>query len=135
MNIFDLDEKALAPDSPENSDSYADLDLPGTVGGNQFSIEQGLVLQTLRGILDPELGINVVDLGLVYELRVTEKDIYIKMTMTTPGCPMHGSIIEAVERAIELYFPQKKTIVDLVWEPQWTPERLSAEANEMLGMS
>lgn len=135
MNVFNLDEQALNPDLPPNAGEYANLDLPGTAEANQLKIEEGLVLETMRGILDPELGINVVDLGLLYELRVTQTEIYAKMTMTTPGCPMHGSIIEAVERALQLYFPLKTISVELVWEPPWTPERLSPEARETLGMS
>lgn len=135
MNIFDLTEDALNPELQNNAGQYANLDLPGTAEDSQLKIEQGLVLETMKGILDPELGINVVDLGLVYELRVTQAEIYVQMTMTTPGCPMHGSIIEAVERALELYFPLKKVKVELVWEPAWTPARLSPEARETLGMS
>ncbi len=134
MNIFNLNEKDMDPNSPENSSNYQHLNLLQNPGGEKLSMEEDLVLKTLRAILDPELGINIVDLGLIYDLRVIGNEINVKMTMTTPGCPMHGSIVEAAARALELYFPLKKTNIDLIWEPAWTPDRLSMDAKETLGM-
>ncbi|MEO6941359.1 MAG: metal-sulfur cluster assembly factor [Candidatus Kapaibacterium sp.] len=133
MNIFKLSEGDMNPEFAAKPVNQDDLNLTGSIEEDQLSQERGLVLETLRSILDPELGINVIDLGLVYELRVEPNEIYVKMTMTTPGCPMHGSIIEAVERALKMFFPLKTSSVDLVWEPQWTPERLSPGAKEQLG--
>ncbi len=133
MNIFKLSEADMHPELSAKAGNQDDLHLTESTEEDQLSQERELVLETLRSILDPELGINVIDLGLVYELRVEQKEIYVKMTMTTPGCPMHGSIIEAVERALKMFFPLKATSVDLVWKPQWTPERLSPAAKEQLG--
>lgn len=90
------------------------------------------ILEVLKRVIDPEIGINVVDLGLVYEIESTEDSNKITMTLTTPGCPMHNSITGWVENLISQFEPEKKTIVNLVWEPRWTPERMSSEAKQEL---
>lgn len=86
------------------------------------------IFKILKGVIDPELGINIVDLGLVYKIETTENTNEITMTLTTPGCPMHNSITGWVENIISQYEPEKKTIVNLVWEPHWTPDKMSLEA-------
>jgi metal-sulfur cluster biosynthetic enzyme len=90
------------------------------------------ILEVLKGVIDPEIGINIVDLGLVYEIESTEDSNIITMTLTTPGCPMHNSITGWVENIISQFEPEKKAIVNLVWEPRWTPERMSSEAKQEL---
>lgn len=90
------------------------------------------ILEILKGVIDPEIGINIVDLGLVYEIESTEESNKITMTLTTPGCPMHNSITGWVENIITQFEPDKKTIVNLVWEPRWTPDRMSPEAKQEL---
>lgn len=98
-----------------------------------ISVEQ--VTDVLRQVLDPELGINIVDLGLIYEVQVRrDRVVYVRMTLTTPGCPLHDTIIGGVKRAIQEQC-QITVEVDLVWEPAWTPERMSHHAKEMLGFS
>ncbi|MDP4244113.1 MAG: metal-sulfur cluster assembly factor [Bacteroidota bacterium] len=95
--------------------------------------EREAILEILGQILDPELGINIVDLGLIYVIDVKPEGIHICMTMTTPGCPMHESIVNAAERALTAHFPTKAIEVELVWEPPWTLERLSPMARMQLG--
>ncbi len=92
------------------------------------------ILEVLKGVVDPEIGINIVDLGLVYEVESTEEEIKITMTLTTPGCPMHNSIVKWIENVLGHLEPGKKVIVNLVWEPQWTPDRMTREAKEQLGI-
>ncbi|AEH48970.1 metal-sulfur cluster assembly factor [Parageobacillus thermoglucosidasius] len=92
-----------------------------------------LVLQQLRTVLDPELGINVVDLGLIYDLQISDGNIYILMTLTTPGCPLHDSIVGGVKRALEQIDGIRDVKVDVTWNPPWTPERMSEEALRQLG--
>lgn len=87
----------------------------------------------LRHVYDPELEVNIVDLGLIYDIEEDEHNIHIRMTLTTPGCPLHDSIIGGVYRILQKEFPDKEINVDLVWEPRWTPERMSDEAKERLG--
>ncbi len=124
MNIFNLMNKKNADSSATEIDDNT-LQPPPS--------DEETVREILRGIIDPELGINIIDLGLVYEMKVNDGDVYVKMTMTTPGCPLHESIVGAVDRALKLHFPTKLVNVDLVWEPRWTPERLSHAAKEKLG--
>lgn len=90
------------------------------------------ILEILKGVIDPEIGLNIVDLGLVYEIESTDESNKITMTLTTPGCPMHNSITSWVENIITQFEPEKKAIVNLVWEPRWTPDRMSPEAKQEL---
>lgn len=92
-----------------------------------------LVLQQLRTVFDPELGINVVDLGLIYDLQISNGNIYILMTLTTPGCPLHDSIVGGVKRALENIDGIRDVKVEVTWNPPWTPERMSEEALRQLG--
>lgn len=92
------------------------------------------ILEVLKGVIDPEIGVNIVDLGFVYEVESNENENIITMTLTTPGCPMHNSITGWVEKIISQFEPEKKVIVNLVWEPQWTPDKMTRDAKEQLGM-
>ncbi len=87
----------------------------------------------LRRVIDPELGINIVDLGLVYEAVVVDGCAKIRMTMTTPACPMGPYLTEEVERALGGMPGVQKVAVDLVFEPLWSPEQMTPEAKEQLG--
>jgi metal-sulfur cluster biosynthetic enzyme len=101
------------------------------LGGKMVSDK--LVLTALKHVLDPEIGINIVDLGLVYEVKVDNGNVYIKMTMTTPGCPLHESISRGAEEAVRQLPGVESVTVDLVWEPAWTPDRMSEWARKQLG--
>ncbi|MFN3429808.1 MAG: metal-sulfur cluster assembly factor [Candidatus Sericytochromatia bacterium] len=85
------------------------------------------VLDALRGVLDPEFGISVVDLGLIYGVEVQPDGVHVRMTLTTPSCPLHDTILEDVERTAAAA-SGTRAIVELVWEPAWVPERISPEA-------
>lgn len=91
------------------------------------------VIETLKSVIDPEIGLNIVDLGLVYNVQISDELILITMTLTTPGCPMHGSIVDWVRRILSMTFPNKIIDVQLVWEPKWSPEKMSEEAKKLLG--
>lgn len=90
------------------------------------------VLAVLSKVIDPELGLNIVELGLVYSVIIREDVILVKMTLTTPGCPMHDSILEWVERYLQQAFDPYRIFIDLVWEPAWTPHMMSPEAKHKL---
>ena len=96
-------------------------------------VSEKLILTALKHVLDPEIGVNIVDLGLVYEVKVENGDVYIKMTMTTPGCPLHESISKGAEEAVRQLPGVESVKVDLVLEPAWTPERMSDWARKQLG--
>ncbi|MCF8566380.1 metal-sulfur cluster assembly factor [Alicyclobacillus tolerans] len=92
------------------------------------------VRQALTGVLDPELGLNVIELGLVYEINeVAEGDLVIKMTMTTPGCPMHDNISDAVDWAVMHVDNVASVKVDVVWDPPWSPDMMTDDAKAKLG--
>ncbi|HMN26924.1 MAG TPA: metal-sulfur cluster assembly factor [Caldilineaceae bacterium] len=95
------------------------------------------VMDILRAkVRDPELMMNVVDLGLIYGVDVTEqKTAEITMSLTSPGCPAGPQIITDVQRETHLAFPDLEEVnVHLTWTPFWTPERMSDEAKEELGL-
>ncbi|MGN7178766.1 FeS assembly SUF system protein [Paenibacillus sp. FSL R5-0490] len=92
-----------------------------------------IVLSNLKRVMDPELNINVVDLGLIYDINIPEDDkAVITMTLTTPGCPLHDSIVSGVKYCIEDLELFSDVEVNLVWEPAWTPARMTPEANQLL---
>ncbi len=92
------------------------------------------VLNALKSVYDPEIPFNVVDLGLVYEVKVNDGDVYVKMTMTFPGCPVASMIVMQAEEAIKRIDGVKSVKVELVWDPPWTPDRISPELREELGL-
>lgn len=95
------------------------------------------VREKLKTVFDPEIGINVVDLGLIYDVRLTEVDggtkVDIDMTLTAMGCPLAGMLQEEVHQAA-LDAGAKDAEVNIVFEPAWTPDRLSDEVKDMLGL-
>ena len=92
------------------------------------------VLAALRDVIDPEIGIDVVDLGLVYETVRRDDHVHVAMTMTSPACPLGESLTEDVKAAIRRHVPGVTSVsVDLVWEPPWQPSMMSARARERLG--
>lgn len=96
-------------------------------------VTEELVRQKLKSVIDPEVGFNIVDMGLVYGIDIKDKEVIITMTLTTPGCPMHDSITEWAERVIKQLDPVMDVKINLVWEPQWTPDMMSNEIKELLG--
>jgi len=85
-------------------------------------------------VIDPELGESLVELGLIYGIRVDGGRIDVDLTLTTPNCPLHASLLAAAERAIRLMVPGAEAVqVNLVFEPRWTTERMSPGAKQRLG--
>ena len=92
------------------------------------------VLDALRRVIDPEIGINIVDLGLVYETDARDGHVRVVMTMTTPACPLGESLSEEATVEIRKHVDGVKSVsVDLVWEPPWQPSMMSGAARERLG--
>lgn len=91
------------------------------------------VIEALRNCYDPEIPINIVDLGLIYDLKVDDGDVKIKMILTAPGCPMGFYLVEQVKEAVSAVDGVKNVDVTLVNE-LWTPNRMSAEAKKNLGL-
>ncbi len=97
------------------------------------NIRETEIRELLRQVYDPELGVNIVDLGLVYEIRLEDRDVYVRMTLTTPGCPMHDTIAGGVERLLRLHPGIRSVKVDVVWDPPWSPGMMSEAAKKHLG--
>lgn len=99
-------------------------------------ISESLINDALRAVIDPELGVNIIDLGLVYNVAVGDDGrIAITMTLTTPGCPMHASFAEEIEQTLWTAIPGLTGVdVNLVWEPRWSPMMISEEGLAQLGL-
>ncbi len=99
-------------------------------------ISESLINDALRAVIDPELGVNIIDLGLVYKVAVGDDGrITITMTLTTPGCPMHASFAEEIEQTLWTAIPGLTGVdVNLVWEPRWSPMMMSEEGLAQLGL-
>jgi len=91
------------------------------------------VLEALRAVIDPELGLDIVSLGMVYTVAVVDSQVAIEMTLTTPGCPLHGSIEADVRHCLGQVPGVGDISVDLVWDPPWTPDAMSDQAKRSLG--
>lgn len=91
------------------------------------------VRDALRGVVDPELGASIVDLGLVYDVQVIGAKVFVTMTLTTPLCPMNEMIPDAVRQAIGALPGVGGVDVDLVWTPPWEPQMMSRELKQRLG--
>ena len=92
------------------------------------------ILQTLHGVNDPEVGVNIVDLGLVYSTEIRGDNVRVVMTMTTPACPLHSYLSEEVREAIlGQYDAVENVSVELVWDPPWSPQMISEKGKRQLG--
>lgn len=96
-------------------------------------VDRKTVADLLYQVIDPEIGVNIVDLGLIYGLRVAEGQVLIKMSLTTPGCPLAGYIEDSIRRALWGLPGIDAIDVDVVWEPAWGPELMSLQAKRELG--
>ena len=92
------------------------------------------ILGSLRTVMDPEMGINIVDMGLVYSIRIEQQSIAIAMTLSSSHCPMGEAIVRSVQNTMQHYYAQYQTTVNLVWEPVWSLEQISEEGRKQLGL-
>jgi metal-sulfur cluster biosynthetic enzyme len=97
-------------------------------------LDQESILDALRGVKDPELNLNVVDLGLVYTVQAHEDQIDVEMTLTTPACPAGPEILRNAVAALEALEGVSKANVKLVMSPPWTPDKMSDAARDELGI-
>jgi FeS assembly SUF system protein len=125
-----------APDKSKNLNDTNVIDraLDATKTPRQKAIEEK-VIEAVRLVYDPEIPVNVYDLGLIYAIEVSADDrVQVKMTLTAPGCPVAGSIVAEVERRVEDIDEVKSAAVELVWDPPWTKEKMSEAALLELGL-
>ena len=91
------------------------------------------ILGALKQVYDPEIPVDVVNLGLVYGIAVEGGRVTVTMTMTSPGCPVGDFLAQEVERVIRALGDVDAVRVELVWDPPWSPEKMSAEGRKALG--
>jgi len=105
----------------------------GSNGSGEGDLTDDQVLEALKNVLDPELGINIVDLGLVYDVKIEGDSVHIVYTLTTMGCPIGPLIEEQMARMLADVPGVEKVDAEMVLRPPWTPEMMSEEAKAALG--
>lgn len=94
---------------------------------------RAVALETLRDVIDPEVGLNIIDLGLVYGVEVVGSSLQVQLTMTTPACPLGEQIQRDAEARLHTVAGVDDVTVELVWEPAWTSDRISPLGKQLLG--
>ncbi|KPK81670.1 MAG: hypothetical protein AMS25_05335 [Gemmatimonas sp. SM23_52] len=89
--------------------------------------------EALKQVEDPEIGLNIIDLGLVYEIDIEGSTVSVRMTLTSPGCPVGPQLLGGAKRALEELEGVEQANIELTWEPFWTPERVVPEYRAILG--
>ena len=97
-------------------------------------IDEATIREALRQVVDPELDCNIVDLGLVYDITINAAKVTVTMTLTTPGCPMHESIAWGVKCALLNLEGIEEVDVQVVWDPPWTPARMTEHGRNRTGV-
>ena len=125
-DVFDFEKQ-------ESAAAAEDVERPEPDEGDPALQER--VLEALKTVRDPEIPVNLVDLGLIYEL-IVRKDgtVYVEMTLTTPACPVAGALPGQVQQAVAAVSGVKDVRVKLVWTPPWSQDRMSEEARLELGL-
>ena len=117
-----MDDTTGTPPAPPAGDAAAEL-------------TEDSVRAALRKVKDPELNLNIIDLGLVYTISVDEDNkVVVDMSLTSPGCPAGPQIMHDVERTIKAMPGAGKVVINLVWEPFWTPERIEPRVRAYMGL-
>ena len=94
------------------------------------------IYDALKTVIDPEIGINIIDLGLVYKIECNEeKGIQLDVTLSTKGCPMADIILDDIRNTLKEKFPDKKLDIQLVWEPAWSSDFVTPDGKKALGMT
>lgn len=101
----------------------------------QAEITKETIYTALRDVYDPEIPVNIVDLGLVYDVKIIDDWVGVKMTLTTPGCGMANQIVDMVRQRIAVLHGVLDCDVRLVWQPQWNPSMMSEEAKKRVQFS
>ena len=98
-------------------------------------LQKDLIREMLKDVIDPELGVNIVDLGLVYDFNISENnDVEVVMTLTSMGCPLGPVITQEVRSALSGLMGIGDTSVKIVWSPPWSPDKMSEDARDELGI-
>ncbi len=96
-------------------------------------ISQEQIIDKLRECLDPELGVNIIDLGLVYGVNIEGPRVSVMMTLTTPGCPLDSYFVKDITTRLKTLRGISDVTVELTFEPPWSPSKMSQESQDLLG--
>lgn len=137
--LFRIDQSETHHIDPEQLRSFPP-ESAANVASNETTFSEDLLWETLKTCFDPEIPINIVDLGLVYDLTYKtttsgKQDVSVKMTLTAQGCGMGPVIAEDAQRKLESLEAVENASVDIVWDPPWTPHMISQEGQQKLGIS
>ena len=91
------------------------------------------ILEKLKTVVDPEVGLDVVNLGLIYNIDIDDNNVDVKMTLTVPGCPLMNYLVKEVENKIKELDWVKDVVINLTFEPPWSPDKMTDEAKKKLG--
>ncbi len=143
LNVFNPNDKVeqlrrefeREPSSePPNSKTLIDRALDESKSPERRALEEKII-EALKEVFDPEIPVDIYELGLIYGISVAEDNaVEVRMTLTAPGCPVAGSIVDEVNRRVESIGEVKSCRVELVWDPPWTKERMSEAALLDLGL-
>ena len=117
--------ESVAPATPATGNAAASEATPPT---------SDQVRMALRKVKDPELNLNIIDLGLVYEIAVDNDDVQIDMTLTSPGCPAGPQIMGDVERVVKAMAGVASVNINLVWDPFWSPDKIEPRVRAYMGL-
>lgn len=117
-------------DSPDATGATGSDDVESAAGGG-VSLDQAKLV--LRRVKDPELNLNIVDLGLIYDIQVDGVDINVDMSLTSPGCPSGPEIMGEAEKQLRTVNGVGEVKINLVWSPPWTPDRIEPRVRTYLG--
>lgn len=109
------------------------VEAPGVNQGETRSVKDR-VIEALKTIFDPEIPVSIYELGLIYDVTVDGANVAIQMTLTSPACPVAGSLPGEVEDTVERLPDVDEVMVELTWDPPWTPDKMSEEAKLMLNL-
>ncbi len=126
-------ERPTSP-APEGASAASASDVKPADAALEGAPSPDQVKLALRKVKDPELNLNIVDLGLVYDVRVDDAVVQIDMTLTSPGCPAGPQIMTDIERAVRAMAGVDDVVLNLIWTPFWTPDRIEPRVRAYMGL-
>ena len=132
MNDETETSEAQSSEAQSSEAQSSEVETDATKSSETGSLPE-LVREALKGVIDPELGLNIVDLGLIYDVEVENGLATVTMTLTSPGCPAGGMIMSGAQEAARGTEGIEDADVRLVWKPFWTPDRIDPDVRAALG--
>ena len=126
-----LPDAAISPSGEQPTDTPPDASQPAGDQPSPFTVDQAKLV--LRRVKDPELHLHIVDLGLIYDVIVVGNDVRVDMSLTSPGCPSGPEIMGEAEKELKTLPGIGEAVVNLVWSPAWTPERIEPRVRAYMG--